>query len=359
MKRTVCLILTLALAFGLCAPALAEETIAVATTQSVLVDGRSVTFETYALLDANGYQTNYAKLRDVAYVLNGTAASFNVSWSIERGVYAETGKPYAANGTEMSTPYSGDRACVPGAPTTQVDGKPVVLDSIVLTDDAGGGYTYYKLRDLGAALGFTVDWSSDVGVSIDTTVAPAPLPDNSAQAAKLIGSWQGTVDWSAALEKAYLEGMPEAAGYLKLTPAPVTFDLTFEGATYTLAMDPASMEASVTALGGQVVEGMMAYLEDYAAQAGVNLDTVFAVQGTTREAFTQQMMDEIRKAGPGYELSQSGQWLLVGDRLMLSLSPDQTPNDASTVITFVTDDHIRLTAPLSDGTQMTMDFHRV
>jgi len=32
------------------------------------------------------------------------------------------------------------------------------LRGIVLTDD-GGGYTYFKLRDVGEALGFNVSWS--------------------------------------------------------------------------------------------------------------------------------------------------------------------------------------------------------
>lgn len=45
------------------------------------------------------------------------------------------------------------------------------LDSITLTDDNGGGYTYYKLRDLGTALGFEVDWTSETGITVDTPAA--------------------------------------------------------------------------------------------------------------------------------------------------------------------------------------------
>ena len=47
-------------------------------------------------------------------------------------------------------------------------GSAAALESIVLTDDSGNGYTYYKLRDLGTALGFTVDWSAEQGVFIQT-----------------------------------------------------------------------------------------------------------------------------------------------------------------------------------------------
>lgn len=46
----------------------------------------------YALLDANGDGTNYIKLRDL-----GAALGFNVGWSVERGVFIETDKPYVGS----------------------------------------------------------------------------------------------------------------------------------------------------------------------------------------------------------------------------------------------------------------------
>lgn len=36
------------------------------------------------------------------------------------------------------------------------------------TDGAGNGYTYFKPRDLGKALGFTVAWSVEKGIYIET-----------------------------------------------------------------------------------------------------------------------------------------------------------------------------------------------
>ncbi len=48
------------------------------------------------------------------------------------------------------------------------DGETRALEGIVITDAAGGGHTFFKLRDLGAALDFTVDWSAEKGVSIET-----------------------------------------------------------------------------------------------------------------------------------------------------------------------------------------------
>ena len=51
-----------------------------------------------------------------------------------------------------------------------MDGSPAALSAILLTDDSGNGYTYYKLRDLGEALNFQVDWTAGRGTCIDTQV---------------------------------------------------------------------------------------------------------------------------------------------------------------------------------------------
>ena len=139
---------------------------AYASTQAIEVNGHRVIFEAYALKDANGNDTNYIKLRDVASVLNGTPAQFNVGWN--GSVTITTGQAYTPNGSEMRTPYSGNRAYQDASAATMVNGSPVELSAILLTDDSGNGYTYYKLRDLGAALGFTVDWSAERGIFIET-----------------------------------------------------------------------------------------------------------------------------------------------------------------------------------------------
>ena len=139
---------------------------AYASTQNVLVDGAAVEFQCYALKDEKGNDTNYVKLRDVALVLNGPAARFEVGW--DGAVNIRPGQGYTANGSEMSTPFSGDRAYEPATAPTNVNGVSAVLDAIVLRDDKGGAYTYYKLRDLGEALGFQVDWSAEKGVFVET-----------------------------------------------------------------------------------------------------------------------------------------------------------------------------------------------
>lgn len=164
----------------------AENTIpasgtAYASTQSVLVDGKAVTFQMYALKNAQGDLTNYVKLRDLAHVLNATSARFSVDYGAktitlstgEKYTYDATiilasGENYTPNGSEMTTPFSGDRPYTGGPQMVWLNEKRYQLTAITLTDDQGGGYNYFKLRDLGAALGFTVGWSAEQGVYITT-----------------------------------------------------------------------------------------------------------------------------------------------------------------------------------------------
>ena len=176
MKKALSLTLALALSLSLLTvPAgAAEGGTAYASTQAVLVDGSTVTFQAYALKDANGNDTNYVKLRDVAQVLNGTAVQFEVGWN--GAVNIETGKSYTSNGSEMKTPFSGNRAYSPATAPTNINGAPAALEAIVLLDDSGGAYTYYKLRDLGTALGFRVDWSAEKGIFIETGSSQTPVP---------------------------------------------------------------------------------------------------------------------------------------------------------------------------------------
>ncbi len=145
---------------------------AYASTQEVLVDGMPVTFSCYALKDAAGNMTNYIKLRDLADILNGTLAQFAVGWD---GVVTITTKTaYTPNGSEGSTPFSGDRAYEETDAETKVNGQAADLDTITLNDDAGGGYIYYQLRDLGQLLGFNVGWDgSNIYVETDKPYDPA------------------------------------------------------------------------------------------------------------------------------------------------------------------------------------------
>ena len=178
-KKLPILSLTLVMALGLSVTAVAAERkqpetaglpreaakIAYASTQNVLVDGKSVEFLAYALKDENGNDTNYVKLRDVAQILNGSAAQFEVGW--DGAISITTGDAYTPNGSELIQNFTGSQPYTVNTSPVKVNGEAVSLESITLTD-ATGGYTYFKLRDLGAALGFVVDWDPTDGITIQT-----------------------------------------------------------------------------------------------------------------------------------------------------------------------------------------------
>ena len=141
---------------------------AVASTQTVKLDGKDVQFQYYAVKDAKGNESNYVKVRDLANALNGTKAQFNVGWDGKISIVPNTA--YEVKGGEGTTPYSGDQPYTSVSDTpVSFNGKAVNLTSFQLKDSAGNGYTYYKLRDLGQLLGFNVKWDNSAkSVVIET-----------------------------------------------------------------------------------------------------------------------------------------------------------------------------------------------
>ena len=125
---------------------------------TVELDGAPVELRCYALRYAKGAETNYVRVRDLASLLDGTQASFGVSWQ-NHMVRLDRGAAYDDAQT-APVPFSGARTYRGDAAKTLVDGRETALDSLTLYDEEGGGYTYYKLRDLGAALGFNVRWDA-------------------------------------------------------------------------------------------------------------------------------------------------------------------------------------------------------
>lgn len=144
-----------------------SNNIAYASEQAVTLDGNTVIFQMYALKDSNGNFTNYIKLRDLAYMLNRTNAQYNVAW--DGVINLEAGVPYtSANGSEFQNPFSGDRVYQINTVPIRINGVEINIDAFVLNDDDGGGYTYFKLRDLGKALGFNVSWDDETGIYVET-----------------------------------------------------------------------------------------------------------------------------------------------------------------------------------------------
>ncbi len=139
-----------------------KTVIAAATASKVLVDGKQVSFEAY-----NINSNNYFKLRDIAMVVNGTAKNFEIGWDSENNVIKLTScKTYTVAGGELAVSAN------PTAKQAILSTSKVYLDDqeIQLTAYTIGGNNYFKLRDIGQALGIVITWDSKTStIGIDTS----------------------------------------------------------------------------------------------------------------------------------------------------------------------------------------------
>ena len=144
MKRTLCS----ALACLMLLPTSALAVQATPNHQPIVRNGQKVSLAGYEI---DGY--TYFKLRDVATILNGTESQFSVDYD-GTGISLTTGQPY--------TRVQGDLAPIPDGTVaeTALISLPLTVNgqSVTLTACEVGGFNYLKLRDLGEALNFPVDY---------------------------------------------------------------------------------------------------------------------------------------------------------------------------------------------------------
>ena len=131
----------------------------VASNQYVSVNSGSA--KQIAAYNING--NNFVKLRDVAYLLNGTAKQFSVGYnSVSRLITLTSGGSYVSVGGEMSLPGAYGSAAVTNQ-TVYQDGS--LISPTAYNID---GNNYFLLRDLAALFDFGVSFSGST-VSISTS----------------------------------------------------------------------------------------------------------------------------------------------------------------------------------------------
>ena len=182
MKKLICLFLCIAILVGTGLPTLAASSLTVNPTQStVYVNGISTAFEAYSI-DGN----NYFKLRDLAYMLNGTNKRFSIGYDNTTGAITLTsGQQYVPIGGEMVLGDGKAKAAVlnKGINITK-DGTPVQITAYLI-----GGNNFMKLRDVmrlfdvgvgydNATQSITIDTSKRYtdGGGASTVPAPVPVP---------------------------------------------------------------------------------------------------------------------------------------------------------------------------------------
>lgn len=154
----------------------ADKTAATVTaepsTQDTIIDGEKITFNTYILRDERGFEINFVKLRDVAYLLNKTEANFNVDWR-NNAIRLDPKTEYTTqNGAELTVPSVISAPAKTSITPVLTNGVTAPLEAFLLIDENGGGHNYFKLRDIGKVAGFNVEWDNELSCIVITTTQP-------------------------------------------------------------------------------------------------------------------------------------------------------------------------------------------
>ena len=128
---------------------------------SVVVNGKAVSFEAYNI---NG--NNYFKLRDLAMTLNATDKQFSIDFDgTTNSISLTGGTSYLPVGGELSGKAGNANMALKTQLSIYVNNQSVMLSAYNIND-----YNYFKLRDLGKALDFSVFWDANLNqITIDTT----------------------------------------------------------------------------------------------------------------------------------------------------------------------------------------------
>jgi len=128
---------------------------AVLSPQKITVNGVEVTVEAY-----NIGGTNYFKLRDLAALLKGTPAQFDVGYDASRNAVVMTRG--AAYDGAAATEFADNSASAVASPqTVELDGQAVDLTAYNI-----GGSNFFGLRELAAYLGYSVDYDEAANTAI-------------------------------------------------------------------------------------------------------------------------------------------------------------------------------------------------
>ena len=133
---------------------------AVLNSSLILIDGIPYDLEAYTIDDYN-----YFRLRDLAYVLNGSPCEFNVGWDPAASIIKLTsGVPYAVTGGELSKAGILKSTAVTTPSVILCDGNRITLTAYLIGDS-----NYFKLRDLGILFGFDVTWDAESSAVLIST----------------------------------------------------------------------------------------------------------------------------------------------------------------------------------------------
>lgn len=164
MKKIFSVILTVLMAFG---------SVGCSAQQNVKAEDKPTDFgvklnidgEDKNLVAYNIEDNNYFKLRDVANVLKGTKAHFDVLWNDEKkAIELNSNADYSTN-EEISKEMLANPTPTQRDVAIYMDNAKILMKAYEIAEN-----NYFKLRDLASAVNFNVDWNEEKEViEIDTS----------------------------------------------------------------------------------------------------------------------------------------------------------------------------------------------
>ena len=131
------------------------------TRQNLTIDGEAKTAEIYNIDDYN-----YFKLRDMAALLNGTAAQFSVDYDKATDtIIVKTGESYEKQPGDLEIGADRSEKAARSRQALQINGE-TVTDLLVYNL---AGNNFFQLRELGDKLGFGVEYDPATDTMVVTT----------------------------------------------------------------------------------------------------------------------------------------------------------------------------------------------
>lgn len=203
LRSTAFLLLLILLSSLLPTAAAADRVSAKGGSINITFNGTAMKLGTYNIAN-----NNYVKLRDVAQLLKGTGKEFSVTWNGgAQRIDLASGEPYITEGGELGAVAAGERSAAASTASVWLDGVPVTLEAYTIDSN-----NFFKLRDLGAALDFCVDW--DGGVIVDTSRGYSGAAPSVPSAPSASGAAAYSDAQLLALAQEAAEDIPEMAFFL-------------------------------------------------------------------------------------------------------------------------------------------------
>ncbi len=156
--------------FRLAGEPVQAEVPALGRNMALVIDGKKTTCAAY-----NIDQNNYFSVRDIAALLSGTEKQFDLApEGADGALRLRTGAPYTKTGGELAPCDGQKRSAAKSDRKIYVDEKEEKILSYTI-----GGNAYFKLRDLGTAIGFAIGWdpvAETISIATGSQALPIPKP---------------------------------------------------------------------------------------------------------------------------------------------------------------------------------------